>query len=563
MKKFRWQLIIILITGVIVGILFLGEQGDEQAQEEPQPEQGGSYTEALIGSLNRLNPLLDSNNPVDRDVDRLIFSGLLKFDDRGNAQPDLAESWGISRDGTVYNFTLRQNAVWHDGQPVTTDDILFTIELLREGTDVIGADLQAFWQDIEVVALSEDTVQFRLPEPFAPFPDYLSFGILPAHLLADLTFEQILDDSFNLHPVGTGPYQLRELLTENDVITGVVLTAFEGYYNGRAFLDQIVFRYYPDSVTALQAYRDDEVEGIGNVSDDILPDILAEENLSLYTARKPEMGIVFLNLNNPETPYFQENEVRIALLHGINRTLIVDRYLNKQGFIANGVILPNTWAYYDGLTPVEFDLERAKLLLDEAGYKVSAEESVRVNEDGIRMAFELIYPDEDFYQPIAQSIADNWAELGISVTLTPLPFDELMQSRLENRTYDAALVSLNLSGTPDPDPYPFWDRAQATGGQNYSQWDHAVASDYIEDARTTWDVTERTRLYRNFQVIFQNEMPALPLYYTVYNYAIDSGIRGVSVGPIFDPSDRFTNVAEWYLVTTRVQPTAVLPASTE
>ena len=560
MKRFRWQLIIILVTGIIVGILFLGEQGEENTVEEPQPEQGGVYTEALIGSLNRLNPLLDDNNSVDRDVDRLIFSGLLKFDDRGTAQPDLAESWGISRDGTVYNFTIRQNAVWHDGVPVTTDDVLFTIELMREGTDVISEDLQNFWQEIEVVAISEDTIQFRLPEAFSPFPDYLSFGILPAHLLADLTFDQIVDDQFNLQPIGTGPYKLDHLVVEDDAISGVVLTAFEDYYDQRAFLDQIVFRYYPDGVSALQAYRDDVVQGIGIVPDEILSDVLREEGLSLYTARKPEMGIIFLNLNNPKTPFFKEPEIRKALLQGINRRLIIDKYMGGQGFIANGVIVPNTWAYYDGLKEVEFDTEKAKLALKENGYTIGLEEPILQNEEGIKFEFELLYPDDEFYQPIVESIQANWAELGVSVTLTPLPYEELISNRLQTRSFEAALVNLNLSGTPDPDPYPFWDQAQATGGQNYSQWDHRIASDYLEDARVIWDTAERARLYRNFQVIFQDEMPSFPLYYTVYNYAVDNAIRGVSVGPIFDSSDRFATVTDWYLNVTQEAVPQVSPA---
>lgn len=561
MKRFRWQLIIIFITGAIVGILFLGDKGEVNVTEQPEPEQGGTYTEALIGSLNRLNPLLDDNNAVDRDVDRLIYSGLLKFDDRGTPQLDLAESWGISRDGTVYNFTLKSDLLWHDGQAVTTEDILFTVELLREGTDVVPTDLQAFWQDVEVIALSEDTVQFRLPEPFSPFPDYLTFGLLPAHLLADLTFDQIVDDPFNMQPVGTGPYRFDRLIVQNDVITGVVLAAFDGYHAGRPFLDQIVFRYYPDGPAALQAYRDDEVDGIGYVSDEILPEVLAEPGLSLYTARKPEMGMIFLNLNNTELPFFQDAQVRKALLQGINRRMIVDQYLKGQAFLANGVTLPNTWAYYDGLTEVEFDLEGAKLALKEAGYTVPADDTIRVNEDGFRLEFELIYPDEESYQTIVDAIAANWTQMGIAVTTTPLSYDELIHNRLENRTFEAAFVNLNLSGTPDPDPYPFWDQAQATGGQNYSQWNDPIASDYIEDARVTWDLAERTRLYRNFQVVFNDAMPSLPLYYTVYNYAVDSAIRGVSVGPIFDSCDRFATVTGWYLNMTRAKATE--PAVTQ
>ena len=554
MKRFRWQLIIIFITGIIVGILLIGEQSTPQTTFEPEPVQGGIYTEALIGSLQRLNPVLDYYNPVDRDIDRLVFSGLLKMDDRGVPQLDVAESRGVSNDGTVYNFTIHNNVLWHDGVPLTTEDILFTVELLREGSDIVPADIQEFWQEIEVVAINDTSIQFRLPEPFAPFLDYLTFGILPAHLLADLSFDEIVDDSFNLQPVGSGPYRFDRLIVENDEITGIVLTAYEEYYADRPYIDQLVFRYYPDSYTGFQAYQDGMVQGISTVTDDVLPDVLREEMLNLYTARKPEVGMIFLNLNNPAVPFFQEPAIRIALLQGINRQRIINTLMDGQGIIANGVILPNTWAHYDGLEEIEYDTDAAILALKEAGYVIGSEgEPVRTNEDGVKFEFELVYPDDEDYQLIAEAIQEDWARLGVSTTLTALPYDDLVESRLQTRSYEAALINLNLSRTPDPDPYPFWDQAQATGGQNYSQWDDRMASEYLEQARVTWDMTERLRLYRNFQVIFASELPSLPLYFTVYNYAVDEGVLGVRVGPLFDSSDRFLTVTDWYLISRTTQ----------
>ena len=142
MKKFRWQLIIIFLTGLVVGIVLLREQPVVLPFQEPEPVQGGSYTEAVIGSIQRLNPVLDTYHAADRDIDRLIYSRLVTFDDRGLPQPDLAESWGVSADGTVYNITLKADVKWHDGQPLTSDDVLFTIEMMRAGEGVVPDDLQ-------------------------------------------------------------------------------------------------------------------------------------------------------------------------------------------------------------------------------------------------------------------------------------------------------------------------------------------------------------------------------------------------------------------------------------
>ena len=206
MKRIRWQLLIIFLTGLVVGFLLLIEQ-PEPITMQPEAIQGGTYIEALIGQPQRFNPVLDYYNDVDRAVDRLIYSGLLKYDDRGLPLPDLAEAWGVSADGRTYNIQLREGIKFHDGEILTAEDVVFTIELMREGGDVVPQDLQDFWSEIEVVQLADTMLQFRLPEPFSPFTDYLSFGVLPKHLLGYLTFDQIKNDPFNLSPVGSGPYQ--------------------------------------------------------------------------------------------------------------------------------------------------------------------------------------------------------------------------------------------------------------------------------------------------------------------------------------------------------------------
>ena len=129
MKRLRWQILVVAVTLVVVALLLLSQQ-PITIVTLPEAAPGGIYTEALIGSMGRLNPMLDWNNSADRDINRLIFSSLMKFDARGLPQPDLADSWGVSADGTQYNFSIRQNALWHDGTPVTSDDVLFTIELI-------------------------------------------------------------------------------------------------------------------------------------------------------------------------------------------------------------------------------------------------------------------------------------------------------------------------------------------------------------------------------------------------------------------------------------------------
>ena len=559
MKKLRWQLLIIFLTGLVVGILLLGEQPQTLvspvAEVSPEPVKGGIYTEALVGSLVRLNPLLSFGNAPDRDINRLIFSGLIRFDSKGIAQVDLAEKMGVSMDGTLYNFTLRKNARWHDGQPVTADDVVFTVDLLRAGGGAVPPDLQDFWKEVELVKLSEDSLQFRLPEAFAPFPDYLAFGILPQHILGSLTLDAMIDSPFNLAPVGTGPYRFDSLLTDNGVIQGVSLLANENYYGVRPYIQQIVFRYYPDAASALQAYRDDQVQGIGVITPDILKDALAQADLGVYTARQPLLSMVMFNLKNQEVPFLQEVKVRRALMKGLNRQLLLDRALQGQAALANGPILPGTWAHYDNLAVEAYDPEAARTLLKEAGFILAAEgDVVRKNNQDVSLTFTLVHPDDAQHTAVAEYLRSSWARLGVLVVLEPVPYNALISDYLETREYQAALVDLNLSRSPDPDPYPFWDQAQAVNGQNYTQWESRIASEYLEQARISANILDRARLYRSFQMIFARELPALPLYYPMYTYAVDRNVLGVRAGPMFDSSDRFNNIGEWFLASEQIKP---------
>ncbi len=552
MKRLRWQLLIVFLALVAIGLLLVGQQPVVVQPLAPEPVTGGSYTEGLVGEFSRLNPVLAFYNAADRDINRLLYSSLVRFDDRGLPQPVLAESWGISRDGTVYNFSMRSDAIWHNGEPVTSADVIFTIDLLKNPALPIPEDLQAFWEEIEVIGLDENTIQFRLPEPFAPFLDYLTFGILPAHMLEGRTPEGLIVDPFNMNPVGSGPYQFEQLVVEGGQISGVALAAFDDYYEGRPFIDQIVFRYYPDPASALAAYREGEIQGISQISADILMETLEEPRLNFYTSRLPELSMILLNLDSAEKPFFQDASIRRALLTGLNRQWMVDHLLHSQATIADGPIFPNTWAYYEGISRIDYDRQAAIQMIREAGYTIPAEGGeVRANADGVFLSFTLIHPEGEPYTSLAQSIQRDWAALGADVVLQAIPYDQLINDYLETRNYEAALVELNLSQSPDPDPYPFWHQTQATGGQNYAMWDDRQASEYLEQARIVVDPAERTRLYRNFQVRFAGELPALPLFYPMYTYGVDSQVNGVRIGPLFDTPDRFATISDWYLFSER------------
>ncbi len=228
MKKLRWQILVVFLALIGIGALLLSQdvtlpQGGDPAE---QPIAGGSYSEGLVGMPARLNPLLDFYNQVDYDLDSLIFSSLVVFDERGLPHGDLAETWGISRDGTKYSFSIRSGAVWHDGTPVTSADIVFTIDLLKNENLPLPPDIRELWAEIEVFALDDETIQFQLPEAFSPFLDYLGVGILPKHVFEGLTADEIINSPINLQPIGSGPYRFKDWIIEDDLVKGIQLETF-------------------------------------------------------------------------------------------------------------------------------------------------------------------------------------------------------------------------------------------------------------------------------------------------------------------------------------------------
>ncbi|PIV28599.1 MAG: hypothetical protein COS37_00585, partial [Anaerolineae bacterium CG03_land_8_20_14_0_80_58_20] len=412
-------------------------------------------------------------------------------------------------------------------------------------------DVKDLWSKVEIIRLSDKAMQFKIPEPYAPFLDYMAFGVLPKHLLEGLPLDQVLNADFNLKPVGSGPFKFDHLLIDNGVITGVALVRNEQYHLAKPFIEQVIFKYYPTSAAALDAFRAGEVAGISQVTNDILPQALVEPNLSVYTGRLPQMGFVLFNLNNPEVAFLQEAKLRRALMLGLNRQRLIDAFLDGQAIPLDGPILPGSWAHYDGVERLPYDADMAIALLKALGYTLPADGGAVREKDGKPLAFSLVHPDDEVHTQMAQSIQVNWAAIGVQVNLTAVSYASLQADYLIPHKYQAALAELALPRTPDPDPYPFWHQAEATGGQNYSQWDNRPASEYLEQARVTTDFGLRARLYRNFQVIFARELPALPLYVPVYSYGVNETMQGVQMPPLFDPSDRLSLIAQWYLVTRR------------
>ena len=553
MRHLRWQALIAILSLLLVASLLAG-QGRNSSTIIVEPSQGGIYAEGMAGSPRWLNPLLDRANPVDRDIDRLIFSGLTRFDAYGRPTPDLAH-WSVSADQLTYQFILKPDLQWHDGEPLTTDDVAFTIHLLQDPAYPGAAEVGKLWQSVQVKVVSPQIIELTLPEPFAPFLDYTAVGLLPKHLLSGATAATLNQQAFNQKPGGSGPFTFGHWLrSEGSSRGGLVLNAFADYYGQQPKLSQIQFNFYTDAAAAFKAYQDGNVLGISRLEEPQLAAALKSPRLGLYTAQLPEYSLIFLNLRGNELPFFKDKRARQALLRGLNREAMVTDLLHGQAIVANSPVLPGSWAYNPNLPAMDYNPEEAANLLTSAGWvlpegAVAGTPTYVRQKDSVPFQFTLIAPNDASHLAVAHAAQATWATLGISVTVTAVEPVALQSQYLVPRAFQAVLADLNLSGTPDPDPYPWWHETQVESGQNYGGFSDRLTSEYLEQARTTLDLETRARAYQSFQSRFADQTPALLLYYPVYNYAVDTSVMGVQIGLLTEPSDRFNNLADWYLVT--------------
>ncbi len=550
MRTIRLTLFFIVLGAA--GLAFLGYQFIVSRSAVLVTGEGGTYFEGVVGDPEKINPLLCPLNEAERDVCALVFRGLTRLNEAGEVVPDLAESWTISGDGITYTFRLRSNERWEDGAPVTVDDVLFTVGLMKDPAFPGRRDYSELWQRIELIKLDDRTVQFGLPQPFAPFLDYTTVGLLPAHVLSNTLANALEEAAFNRQPIGNGPWRVTELGTAGPRVSSIALEPSSTYSGLRPKLRRLVLRYYPSWQSLLSAFERGDVDGMASFA---APEPITEDlftGATLYSMPSARFIALMFNLRRDSGAFpLTELPVRRALMLALDREAIIREALRGRAVLANTPFIPGTWAYHPGVRSYRRDLEQAKELLREAGYELATVAPANVEvwqKDGEPVAFTLLTPEGGVALRVAEMVARQWRELGVQVTV--IPVRNMVANFLATHQFQVALVETLLDG--DPDPFPLWHRSQAINGQNYAGWDNAEASEWLEQARQTTDRAARVELYRRFQEKFAEELPALMLYYPVYDYVISSRVRNVQVAPIVHPSDRFRSLHEWLVDLRRV-----------
>jgi len=454
-----------------------------------------------------------------------IFDTLVKFrDDSTEIVPSLATEWKTSEDGLTWTFKLRRDVRFHDGTPFNADAVVFSFERQRDEKHPAHEGKFAYWSymfsNVEYTKKIDDfTVEMKLKEPYSPFLSNLA--CYPGRIVSPTAMSEKGVEHFRSNPVGTGPFRFAEW-KRNDIL---VLVANRDYWGEEGpYLDKLIFRVIPDDTARLMALLADEIDGMGGVTPETIKILKEKKRSDIKVVANVGMNTGYLAMNMSVKP-FDNPKVRRAIAHCVDKEQIVREIFQSMGKPAKNIIPDTLWGYNDDIVDYDYDLEKAKKLLDEAGYPEGFET-------------ELWYmPVSRPYMPnskhVAQVIQRDLGRVGIKAKLVTFDWGTYL-SKLHNLEHSMCLCGwLGDNGDPDNFLYALFDKDNAEKGsaQNYACYLSEEYHQLMLKAQRVADVEKRSAFYREAQVIFHEDVPAVPLAHG-FNLAL---VKGNVRNFIFDP----------------------------
>jgi peptide/nickel transport system substrate-binding protein len=514
------------------------------------PHYGGELVEGVVGTPRFINPLLAVSD-ADRDLTALVYSGLLKATPEGDFIPDLAESFVVSPDGREYSFTIRPDATFHDGEPVTAADVEFTI--LKAQDSALKSPRRISFEGVTVTKTGVKTVVFSLKQPYAPFMNSLAIGILPKHLWQGLSSDQIPFSDKNIDPVGSGPYEVRAVAhTGGGIPSEVVLKANPDYALGRPYIATIRMKFYQNERALATALEGGEVESASNLTPTSAKEL--EGKATLLSAPLTRIFGIFFNQN--ENELLASREIRKALALAIDKGSIIDEVLAGYGTIASGPLPPTIAESKLAISETSSttgSVPAAQAILEKAKWKRNPDGVFEFKErsGSTTLALSLSTTNIPELVESARRIEDAWTRLGAEVDVRVFEPTDLNQGVIRPRKYEALLFGI-VTGK-NSDLYPFWHSSQRNDpGLNVSLYTNARADKSLERMRIATSTEAVAREYMTLKSEIDADTPAIFLWSPDYIYAVPDKLRGVELGEITTPSDRFAGIERWHVETDRV-----------
>jgi peptide/nickel transport system substrate-binding protein len=513
------------------------------------PMHGGQISIGIENSPRFINPIL-ANSDADESLVSLIYSGLMRKDNEGKLIPDLAEKYDISKNGLIYTFTLKDNLTFQDGKPITTDDILFTIEKLKD--PIIKSQHKINWDGVNVEVIDKKNIKFILKQPYASFLENFTLGIMPMHIWNGSPIEL---NNANTNPIGGGPYMVSTIKKQSSgIIDSYELVPFKKFALGEPYIKNISVNFYSNEDSLLKALTEGKVDEISSITPENA-EMLKEKGYQVYS---PTLGRVFgLFFNQNQNQIFIDKVVVRAIEEAIDKDQIVKEVLFGYGEVINNPIPPNlipynstaknTTARSELLQKIQNDLAKDGWKKDESGFleKTTTDKKKKVVK---KLEFSISTGNTEELTKTAMLIKKDLADIGIKVDIKTFETGNLNQNVIRPRKYDALLFGEIINH--ESDLFAFWHSSQRKDpGLNVALYTNAKVDKILEDAFVTIDEASRTKKYILFEDEIKKDMPAIFLYSPDFIYVTSKNLKNFEMKSIISPADRYLNIYSWYLNT--------------
>lgn len=533
------RVIFYALAGLLAVVSVLSLYALEQALLVNVPTYGGTLVEGEIGNPQFINPLLAISD-ADRDLSTLTYAGLMGLSGDGTLAPVLADGYTISDDGRAYTFTIRHDAKFTDGTPITAADVVFTVKKAQD--PALKSPEYANWSGVNVAAIDPSTVRFTLAKPYAPFLGLTTLGILPSRLWENISDTEFPFSALETNPVGSGPFKIASVSRNaSGLIQSVSLTRNPYYVLGRPYLNGIQFNFYSNAQDLSDALASGAIESAYGIP-----------RTDAVTAPYARVFGVFFNPNDNQI--YTRAEVRKALSLAIDREAIVADVLGGYATPIMGPVPPGVGVTQVAVPHVDTPGAAAKVL-QSAGWTYDGSARAWVNAKAKLTLASLTIRTSNVpeLKNVASAVKSDWEKLGIAVDIELYEPGDLSQNVIRPRKYGALLYGMVIGR--DQDLYAFWDSQERNDpGLNIALYVNKTVDALLENARGTSDTETRASDLQKVENIVAADYPAAFLYAPNFMYALPGDLQGVELPQIITPSDRFADVASWYRYTDAVWP---------
>jgi peptide/nickel transport system substrate-binding protein len=508
--------------------------------QKATPVKGGVYREGVLGNIEKINPLFTLNS-AEESANRLVFSGLTRVLPGNKIVPDLAEKWTESEDRRVFDFVINKNAKWHDGEKLTADDVVFTINLIQNPDT--KTNKSAVWKNVKVEKVNENEVKFTLPNQFADFLEVASQPILPKHAFKNMKDEDIPKNikisQFNYSPIGSGPYKFVRFDQAGNE-QELILKANNDFVLGSPYLDEVRLRVYSDFDELYKGFIRKQVDGIVEIPYDRMSKIEAQSTLNFYKFYLPRVQAMFFNYRNP---VLADKGIRQLIGQAINRKEIVNKATFGEALPAYAAILPGQVGYDATLRVDKYNTQKVIEEFEKAGW-LKGQDGVRQKEGKV-LSFNMVFVNDDEDKRAAEEIKKELSDIGVGVILTPTDAEMLQANFIRPRNFDLILIGQNTG--IDPDLYSFWHSSQINDpGLNLTGFKDRKVDKFLEQIRKMTDSKVKAERYKEIQAVLVDESPAIYLYNPMFSMAISKNIKGIPEGKLNGPVDHLNSIYSWY-----------------